>query len=161
MIVGDYKTFDYATKGLCGVLFQYPNSDGKVIDYTEYIQAAQENKVINFMLFNSWDDKCMPVLLYSLYWYRLIEVTIIIRNHEKYLMWFKQYCYTPIVQALAACATDLLALTMIKPPGEYGFDIAFGSAQRFGVPLGYGGPHAAFFSVKKNLQRSIPGTYYR
>ena len=45
VIVGDYSTFDYATPGLCGVLFQYPNSDGKVIDYSEYIKAAHANKV--------------------------------------------------------------------------------------------------------------------
>lgn len=61
------------------------------------------------------------------------------------------------LKALACCATDLLALCVLRPPGEFGVDIALGSSQRFGVPLCYGGPHAAFFSVKENLVRMMPG----
>ncbi|CAB4841331.1 unannotated protein [freshwater metagenome] len=59
--------------------------------------------------------------------------------------------------ALVVAATDLLALTLLAPPGEWGADVVVGSAQRFGVPMGFGGPHAGFMSVRNGLERGMPG----
>ncbi|XP_028619935.1 glycine dehydrogenase (decarboxylating), mitochondrial [Grammomys surdaster] len=94
---------DFSGKDVSGVLFQYPDTEGKVEDFTELVEKAHETG------------------------------------------------------SLTCCATDLLALCILRPPGEFGVDIALGNSQRFGVPLGYGGPHAAFFAVRESLVRMMPG----
>ena len=92
-------------------------------------------------------------------------------QHEEYFGVFIQYPgsdglindFSSIVDSIhekkgiAVFASDLLALTLLKSPGEMGADIVVGSSQRFGVPLGCGGPHAAFMSVREDLKRSLPG----
>ncbi len=106
-----------------------------------------------------------------------LKIEVVIGNHEKFE--FTDQVFGALVQypdtfgaihdysgftekahaagAMLTVATDLLALTLIKPPGEFGADIAVGSAQRFGVPLGYGGPHAAFFATRDEFKRQMPG----
>ncbi|KAJ3223847.1 glycine decarboxylase subunit P [Clydaea vesicula] len=95
--------------------------------------------------FSKYEDKVMGVLIQYPSTYGSIEdYEVFVKNvHSK--------------GALVACATDLMALTLLKPPGDFGADIAFGNSQRFGVPLGYGGPHAAFFAVRDEHKRRMPG----
>jgi glycine dehydrogenase len=91
------------------------------------------------------DSRCFGALLQ----YPATDGAIL--DHAKFIHTIHQ------VGGKVAIATDLLALTLLKPPGEFGADVAVGSAQRFGVPLGYGGPHAGFFAVKDELKRHLPG----
>lgn len=74
-----------------------------------------------------------------------------VKNIAKVVEQFKS------LEIRVAVASDLLALTLLTPPGKMGADVVFGSSQRFGVPMGYGGPHAAFFATKDEYKRNIPG----
>ncbi|EMJ90781.1 aminomethyl-transferring glycine dehydrogenase [Leptospira alstonii] len=100
--IGSHETVEL-NEDFFGVLLQYPATDGKIIDYTSFIQRAHN------------------------------------------------------VGSVATVAADLLALTLLKSPGEMGADIAVGSSQRFGLPLGFGGPHAGYFATKDEFKRSMPG----
>ncbi len=102
LVFGDYKT-QTLDESFFGAIVQYPNANGAVEDYRNFI-----NKV-----------------------------------HS--------------VNALVVMATDLLSLTLLTPPGELGADVAIGNSQRLGVPMGFGGPHAAFFATKDDFKRNIPG----
>ncbi|KAL6524003.1 hypothetical protein OROMI_031098 [Orobanche minor] len=105
VVVSDVKDIDncYKSEDVCGVLVQYPGTEGEILDYGEFIKSAHATGV---------------------------KVVV---------------------------ASDLLALTMLRPPGELDADIVVGSAQRFGVPMGYGGPHAAFLATSQEYKRMMPG----
>jgi glycine dehydrogenase len=96
------ENFEFADD-IFGVIVQYPNFDGEIIDYSELVEKAHEKEI------------------------------------------------------KVAVAADLLSLAILVPPGKWGADIVFGSSQRFGVPMGYGGPHAAFFTARDEFKRSMPG----
>ncbi|PSN55124.1 Glycine dehydrogenase (decarboxylating), partial [Blattella germanica] len=101
--LGNVFAADFSNRDIAGVLFQYPDTQGSVHDFSEVAQKAHSNGT------------------------------------------------------LVCCATDLLALTLLRPPSEFDVDIAVGTSQRFGVPLGYGGPHAGFFACRQSLVRLMPG----
>ena len=102
IITGDFKEFK-ADSTTFGALVQYPNSDGEIYDYKNFVNQIHANG------------------------------------------------------GLVAVAADLLALAILKPPGQWGADIVLGTTQRFGLPLAYGGPHAGYFATKLSFVRKIPG----
>ena len=102
IVTGDYKTFAF-TPEIFGAIVQYPNADGSIEDYQEFINRAHANGT------------------------------------------------------KVAVAADLMSLVLLTPPGEWGADVVFGSSQRFGIPMFYGGPSAAYFATKDEYKRAIPG----
>jgi glycine dehydrogenase len=102
VVVGDHESFAFA-RPVFGALLQYPTTDGRVLDYSGFVERAHAAK------------------------------------------------------ALVTVAADILGLAILRPPAEFGADIAVGSTQRFGIPLGYGGPHAAYFATKDEYKRFMPG----
>lgn len=103
LVIDDLSKLDLTDPELYGILVQYPNNDGEVVDYENLFASAKENNVF------------------------------------------------------ISVAADLMSLVMLKAPGEMGADVVVGSSQRFGVPMGNGGPHAAFFATKEDYKRQIPG----
>lgn len=102
LVFGNYNEV-ILNENYFGAIIQYPNSNGLIADYRNFIAQAHS------------------------------------------------------VNAQVVMATDLLALTLLVPPGELGADVAIGNTQRFGVPMGFGGPHAAFFATRDDFKRNIPG----
>lgn len=102
VIVGEHSLFQFDS-AVFGVLLNYPDTEGSIEDYREFVKKAHEQ------------------------------------------------------DALVAMCCDIFALALLTPPGELGADIAVGNTQKFGVPLGYGGPHAAFFATRDEFKRKVPG----
>lgn len=103
LIVAPVSEFDPTDESIFGLLVQYPDSNGEVVDISEMLAQAAQHEI------------------------------------------------------KSAVAADLLSLTLLRPPGEMGADVVVGSTQRFGIPLGFGGPHAAYFATKEEYKRQIPG----
>ncbi len=102
LVIGDFMQLDL-DDSYFGVMLQYPNNKGEILDYSQLVEKAHEN------------------------------------------------------EALVTVIADLLSLTMLKAPGEWGVDIVVGSAQRFGIPMGFGGPHAGFLATSEKYKRNMPG----
>ena len=102
ILVGDYKTLEFAPE-IFGCILQYPNSNGSVEDYREFVEKAHA------------------------------------------------------ANCKVAVDADILSLAMLVPPGEWGADIVFGSTQRLGIPMFYGGPSAAYFATRDEFKRNMPG----
>ncbi|KPJ83543.1 MAG: glycine dehydrogenase, partial [Gemmatimonas sp. SG8_23] len=102
VVVGSHETFELS-EDVFGVLLQYPATDGRVIDYSDFARRAHD------------------------------------------------------VGAMVVVAADLLSLALLTPPGEWGADVVVGNSQRFGVPMGFGGPHAAFMAARESFKRKLPG----
>ena len=102
LVVGNHEEFDFS-EDFFGAILQYPGKTGKVHNYKEFIQKANDSKI------------------------------------------------------KVAVAADILSLVMLEAPGNFGVDVVVGTTQRFGIPLGYGGPHAAYFATKEEYKRNIPG----
>ena len=103
IIYGNPSEFDFEKTKVFGAILQYPNIDGEVFNYKEFVSNAHK------------------------------------------------------ANALVAFGADLLSLALLTPPGEWEADIVFGTTQRFGIPMGFGGPHAAYFATKEAFKRNIPG----
>jgi glycine dehydrogenase len=101
--VGKYNELTLSASKIFGILIQYPNSNGQIVDYTKFVQEAHLN---------------------------MVQVAV---------------------------AADLMSLVLLTPPGEWGADVVVGSTQRFGIPMGYGGPHAAYFATNEKYKRALPG----
>ncbi|MCC8094383.1 MAG: aminomethyl-transferring glycine dehydrogenase [Tannerellaceae bacterium] len=102
VVTGNYKTYTF-TEEVFGAIVQYPNGDGSIEDYKEFVNRAQANGI------------------------------------------------------RVAVAADLMSLVLLTPPGEWGADVVFGTSQRFGIPMYYGGPSAGYLAAKEECKRFIPG----
>ncbi len=124
--------------------------DEKIFEQTKYILITRAEPVGIELVFGEFDKAVLDETFFgAIVQYPNSEGSI--ENYRGFI----EDAHT--VNAQVVMATDLLALTLLTPPGELGADVAIGSSQRFGVPMGYGGPHAAFFATKDEFKRNIPG----